>query len=114
MNSERRAPRPWDTVEYQRIVAATYVGGQVVVSFADGAEARLAPQHLVPNVHREPFWQSVRADDFHLVVPSPDGEIEIPWDVIRAHSDPDFDAFWGELVDTPVVSGSARPARRSA
>ena len=113
MSKAARTKRPWDTVEYQRIVSASYRGGEVVVSFADGAEARIAPRCLVSQDGPEPDWPKLRAEDFHIVAPSSTGELEIPWDVIRVHSDPAYDAYWAELAAEPVISGLA-PRRESA
>jgi hypothetical protein len=107
MSTASRATQPWDTLDYQRIVAAWYRGGEVIVDFADGSEARLSPRCLVSPDEPEPDWRNLRAEDFHLVVPSPAGEIEIPWDVIRVHSDPEYDAFWAEIAAKPVGSGVA-------
>jgi len=47
-------------------------------------------------------------------VPSAEGDIEIPWDVIRVHTDPDFDAFWATLVAGPEHLGAEARSRRSA
>jgi len=104
MTPSSRAMLPWDTIDYQRIVSASYTQGEVVVAFADGAEARLSPHCLVSAVGPAPDWPNLRAEDFHLVVPSQAGELEIPWDVIRVHSDAAYDAFWAELTDETAGS----------
>jgi hypothetical protein len=110
MSTASRAAQPWDSLDYQRIVSARYRGGEVVVVFADGSEARLSPDCLVPSGGPELDFPGLRAEDFHLVVSSPAGEIEIPWDVIRVHSDPAYDAFWAEIAAKPVGSGAATRA----
>lgn len=92
------ANRPWDSMDYQRIVDASFREGQVVVEFADGTSARVSPRHLVSSDGPPPDWSHLRAADFHIVVPSPGGEIEIPWDVIRVQVDPAFDAYWAAVV----------------
>ena len=107
MSTASRATQPWDRLDYQRIASVQYRGGEVVVFFADGSKAQLSPSCLVPPGGPEPNWTSLRAEDFHLVVPSPAGEIEIPWDVIRVHSDPEYDAFWAGIAAKPVSSGAA-------
>jgi hypothetical protein len=105
MMRRSQSKRPWDKPEYQRLVSASYRGGEVIVIFADGAEARLSPRQLVSPDGPEPDWPDLRAEEYHLVVASPAGDIEIPWDVIRAHSDPAFEEFWANLV---TVSGASR------
>jgi hypothetical protein len=111
MSIASRATQPWDTLDYQQIVSASYGGGELVVVFADGSEARLSPKCLVLPHEPEPDWRNLSAEEFHLVVPSPAGEIEIPWDVIRVHSDPAFDAFWAEIAANSVGSGVAPRAK---
>jgi len=104
MTTAHRSGQPWDTREYQQIESASFRDGQVVVQFADGAEAHVSPRDLVPTSGPEPDWPNVQAAEFHLVVPTPAGDIEIPWDVIRVRSDPAYDAFWAELVAEHVDS----------
>ncbi len=113
MSTALQANRPWDRVEYQRIVSASYRSGEVVVNFADGAEARVSPRLLVSPDGPEPDWSNLRADEFHLVVPSSAGDLEIPWDVIRVHTDPAYDEYWAGLAAKPAglgVASHAKPA----
>jgi hypothetical protein len=114
MSTASRPKRPWDTIEYQRIVSASYRGSEIVVAFADGSVARLSPSCFISPDQPEPDWHNLRAEDFHLVVPSPAGEIEIPWDVIRMHSDPAFDAFWEELATAPIDSRAVTSTKSTA
>lgn len=95
------APRPkqrWDTLDYQRITSAIHRHGELVVGFADGSEARLSPRPLVSPDVPQPDWSNLRIEEFHLVAPSAAGNIEIPWDVIRVRTDPEYDTFWATLV----------------
>ena len=107
MTAASRANQPWDTLEYQQIDSALFRDGELVVHFVDGTEARVSPQCLVSPDGPLPDWSNLRVEEFHIVVPSPAGDIEIPWDVIRVHSDPAYDAFWAGLAagrtasDTP-------------
>jgi hypothetical protein len=100
-------------VAYQRIVAASFRDGDVIVEFADGAKPRLSPRSLVAPGAPEPDWSRLRAAEFHLIVPAPDGELEIPWDVIRVNSDPAYDAFWSELAAEPIGSGARSDTERA-
>jgi hypothetical protein len=101
-----RAKHPWDRIEYQQIASAAYRDGDIVVVFADGGEAQVSASRLVSEDGPEPDWTHLRAENFHLVVPSPVGDIEVPWDVIRVHSDPAFDTFWQEFVASSVAAHS--------
>ena len=114
MTTTSPAMRPWDTMEYQRIVAASYQDGQVIVGFANGDVVRLFPRTLVAPGAPEPNWPMLYADEFHLVVPSSAGELEIPWDVIRSHSDPAYDAYWAEVVSEPVDRAGKRRGERAS
>lgn len=88
----------WDTVEYQRIIRAFYDRGDVVIEFADGDHARVPAAALLGDDDVDPDWTRLRIEDFHLVAPATAGDVEIPWDVIRVHSDPEFDAHWASVV----------------
>lgn len=93
---------PWNNLDYQRIVSAQWRDGRLRVDFADGTTAVLLPTLLVPAGPVGADWSRVRAEEFHVVVPTPDGDMEVPWDVIRIHSDPAFDAYWAGLVGEPA------------
>ncbi len=106
-----RASRRWDTLEYQQIVSAFYRDGELVVSFADGTEARPAPQNLVSPEGPVPDWSNLKVERFHITVPSAAGDIEIPWDVIRVQTDPGFDAYWEQLGIARAASEATVRAR---
>lgn len=111
MSATTPADYIWDSLEYQQIVSAPYQDGQIVVGFTDGGNARLSPHILVSPVQPDLDWPNLRAEDFHIVVPGAAGEVEIPWDVIRVHSDPAYDAFWADLAGELAVSESNRRAK---
>lgn len=98
MTVTTKTPRRWDTLEYQQIVSASHHDGELVVGFADGTEVRVSPRCLIAPDAPTADWSNLSIEEFHLTVPSPAGEIEIPWDVIRVQTDPAFDAFWARLV----------------
>jgi hypothetical protein len=85
---------PWDTLSYQRIVAARFNGDESIVDFEDGSRVSLDPRPLVPPPIRHPDWAGVAVNEYELVVPSQDGPLEIPLDVIRDRTDPRYDAHW--------------------
>ena len=70
MASASRTMHPWNTLEYQRMVSAVYSDGQVVIRFADGSRVELSPGSLVSAGAQEPDWHRVRAEEYHLTVPS--------------------------------------------
>ena len=98
MTAVTRTKQRWDTLEYHQIVWASCQDGELTVRFADGSEVRVPPQSLLPPGAAAPDWSRLRNEVIHMVVPSPTGDVEIPWDVIRRQSDPEFEAFWAELA----------------
>jgi DNA-binding XRE family transcriptional regulator len=92
MTVEVGGTKPWDTDEYQRIVDAAFDGGELIVRFGDGAEARVDVTLMTRVEQRGPDWASLRFDDFEIVVPTREGDFEIPWFPIRSLTDPAFRA----------------------
>jgi hypothetical protein len=111
MNAVPRTKQRWDTLQYHQIVSAHYRDGELVVGFADGTEARVSPQCLISPDAPTPDWSSVRVEEFHIVAPSPAGDVEIPWDVIRVHTDPAFDAYWAGLAAERASSATPSASR---
>jgi hypothetical protein len=65
---------------------------RLTVVFADGDEAQLDPDVLLTPAIQDVEWWRVASNDHELVVPHADGWVEIPWDVVRAQTDAEFDA----------------------
>lgn len=101
----------WDTLEYHQIATVEYASGDVIVEFGDGARVRVAAGLLLGDGDSAPDWPRARAEEFHIVVPTATGDVEIPWDVIRVNTDPEFDAYWAERVAT-VRRRTGRRIRR--
>ena len=93
MDGAARARKPWDAHDYQRIVAAGYENGELVVRFGDGAEARVDVTRMPRVQERGPDWQALIFDEFEVVVPTREGPFEIPWLPIRSLTDPAFHAY---------------------
>lgn len=102
-----------DRVDYQRMVSAEWENDRLTVAFADGAVVTVTSSKLLGRDAPQIEWRRVRAEDYHVVVPSPASDIEIPWDVIRFHADPAFAAFWERLAHEAVPrSEKTAPALR--
>jgi hypothetical protein len=106
MTAARLKGARWNTLAYQQIVSAAYDGADLVVGFADGAVVRVPPLNLLAADSPAPDWTRLTVEEFHLGGPSPAGDVEIPWDVIRVQTDPAFDAYWAELATERAVSVS--------
>jgi hypothetical protein len=97
MRSSQETLTRWDTVPYQQIRGASFEDGVINVEFGDGTHARISADLLVSKA-MAPSWTEMRVEEYHLVVPSGEGDLEIPWDVIRVHTDPEFDAHWASFA----------------
>ena len=102
MTVPARIASAWDSLDYQRIVSVEWRDGHVWVEFGDGTIARVRPSAIVGPETIQVDWTRLRVDGHHIVAPSLAGDIEIPWDVIRVHSDPQFAAFWQQLASETV------------
>ena len=86
-------PRPArETSAYHRITSARFGAGQVLVDFEDRTHARVAANALLPAHVRDSDWTRMMVNPYEIVVPTPDGSVEIPWDSIRVLTDPAYDA----------------------
>ena len=104
--TERAAP--WNTRNYRRIVSARYLGGVLTVGFADGATVAVD----VDAFRKRPGtrdWDRVTHTEHEIVVPrKADEDDEIPWDVIRSLTDPEYDRFMAERVAESATRLGAR------
>lgn len=107
---------PWNTRDYQRIVSVGYEAGVLTVGFADGSTGA---------VHVDAFrdrpgtreWDRATHTEHEIVVPrQADEDDEIPWDVVRSLTDPEYDRFLEErVVDSAKRYGArVRELRESA
>ena len=113
MTATTATPQRWETREYARIVSVRYRAPHLLVSFADGDEVDVAVDRFDnPTIRaRAPDWSRARAGRHEVVVPSATGEVGIPWDSIRALTDPGFAAHWAGLA-SGVARAIGRRVRR--
>ena len=88
----------WDRFEYSCIRSASYREGSLAISFADGTEAVADVAGLLPSRFQRPRWEEMSFSQHEVVVPTDDGEIEIPFDVIRRATDPEYAAHWKAIA----------------
>jgi DNA-binding XRE family transcriptional regulator len=84
----------WDTRHDEQIVSVRYEPGNLIVSFADGSDARVAVDRLSVYGVVEDRWPEAAAEGYHVAVPTDAGSAQIPWVVIRSLSDREFAAHW--------------------
>lgn len=87
-----RTPR-WERGDYQIITGAHYDGARLTVTFANGDDVRISVDRLVRGAARHPRWDELRATTRDIVVPTDEGNEEVSWMDVRAHSDPEFAEF---------------------
>ncbi|HEY7034345.1 MAG TPA: helix-turn-helix transcriptional regulator [Thermomicrobiales bacterium] len=88
----------WDSLDYERVVNARYEPRTLVVRFGDGTEARIDVDRLDAYGVRDDQWPHVRADEIHISIPTDAEDVEIPWDVLRYMSDPEFRVYWDDVM----------------
>lgn len=89
----------WNTPQYQKIVDVDYGEGDLFVKFEDGTTVSTQAEKLQPPGTSNPAWNSLHFDDYQIVVPSPSGEIQIPWSTIRLLTDEKFAEYWAGIAE---------------
>jgi len=82
----------WNTLAYSEIQDAEYRDGKLHVRFGDGTSVAVNASEVVPGGATGSRWQDMHIDGGWLLVPSEAGEVEIPYDVIRIRTDPEYRA----------------------
>ena len=77
------AATKWDAREYQRIASASRRGDDLVVQFEDGSQVNVDAQRVLPPDTRAPQWDAMNITPYEIVIPTLDGEFEVPWSTIR-------------------------------
>lgn len=93
----------WDHPDYDRIakVRCNWDDGGATIWFEDGAEVQIDLATVVPGDLAEIDWWRMAANQIEVIVPHRDGWFEIPWDVIRRATDPEFLAHWESCLSGP-------------
>ncbi|HWH09668.1 MAG TPA: XRE family transcriptional regulator [Solirubrobacteraceae bacterium] len=93
------AERRWESRAYQTVESLTF-DGRLHVRFVDGDEATLDVERLVARPPKGLDWSAARPRGQEVIVPSAEGEIDVPWTSLRGQSDPAFAEFLiGEADD---------------
>src|SRR5438552_1671599 len=88
----------WDTRDYGRIVSAEWRDGAVVVRFGDRSWVNVAADQLLPPGTKGADWDRLTFSQYEIVVPTTDGQIEIPWSSIRALTDREYGSHLAEAA----------------
>lgn len=99
MITTTRARHPRTLGNYALITGARFADDTLFVAFADGEEVRLPVARLENPYTRglAPDWPRARAGTHEVRVPTAGEDLGIPWDTIRALTDPRFAETWSEF-----------------
>lgn len=86
----------WDNPAYRRIERARFDenAGMLNVTFQDRTEVAVSLESILPaHISDVDYWR-IGSNQIELIVPHEAGWLEVPWDVIRRATDPDYAAHW--------------------
>jgi DNA-binding XRE family transcriptional regulator len=102
----------WDDADYQRVKAVEYQDGSIVARFADGGEAVVDADRLLPERARGRVnWATLAFDPddgYEFTVEADNGTVEIPSYRLRLLTDEEFNRHWDERASRPTPSLGAR------
>ena len=82
----------WETREYQRIVAVSPRGADLIVQFEDGSRAIIEAKRVLPPDTQLANWDALTFHAYEIMIPTLGGEIEVPWSTIRVLTDKEYSA----------------------
>ena len=85
--------KKWDLPEYQKIIAAEIVNGQLKVEFANSDKVKFAVESILPTSFSQIIPEDVHFNSYEIIIPTSKEDVEIPWDKIRAITDKEYGKF---------------------
>lgn len=82
----------WDRQEFQRMGSVNHRAGQIVVQFEDGSRVTIDAARVLPPDARSVEWSNLSYTPYEIVIPTADGEVEVPWSTIRLLTDKEYSA----------------------
>lgn len=89
----------WNETNYQTISSVSTHDDELSVTFADGTTVTIRTEQVLPLEVNNPSWDSLRFDASEIVVPTAEGETEIPWTTIRLLTDKEFAVHWANTAE---------------
>ncbi len=89
----------WDGRGYQRIRSASHSGSELDVQFEDGSRVRVDSQRVLPPDTGLAQWDAMVVSPYEIIVPTVDGEVEVPWSTIRVLTDKGFGTYLAEAAE---------------
>ncbi len=82
----------WNAREYQRIAAVSPRGADLVVQFEDGSRVIVEAKRLLPPDVQLATWDALTYNPYEIIIPTLNGEVEVPWSTIRVLTDREYSA----------------------
>lgn len=103
----------WDTLAYATMTTASVVGEHLHITFADGDSVVARADAVLPSGYHPLPDAPIEIEPIHIVLKTNHGDFEVPFDVIRRLTDPEYADFWDQLSrDHQRATGAKFRARR--
>ena len=106
MGNQGEHRKRWDEDSYSDIERARcdWDGTVLTVEFANGDRVQLDPKLLLPRSAKpeEVDWWRIESNAAEILIPIGETWLDVPWDVIRDITDPEFSAWWTR-VDQKIL-----------
>ncbi len=89
----------WNDPKYQRIINVIVKGGEIQVEFEDKSKVILDRDIILPVDAHNPDWAGLQFNAYEIILPTAQGETEIPWSTIRLLSDASFASYWAQKAE---------------
>lgn len=89
----------WNDPKYQRMTDVNVRGDEIEVKFEDKTTVILNKDTVVPIGAHNPNWNGLQFNAYELILPTSQGEAEIPWSTIRLLSDSSFATHWASMAE---------------
>jgi len=97
--SAKNGMKKWDSPRFQRICSVKADPNHFRVRFEDGTTAEIESRKILPNEIDQPRWEKLRFNPYEIIVPTENGELEIPWSTIRVLTDSAYSAHLAKAAE---------------
>lgn len=89
----------WDDSKYQTITDARIEGNMLTVNFENGNISKIPIEQMIPSTVKSVRFHELNYNSYEVIIPTDEGEIEIPWSKIRLLSDNEFSAYMAKCAE---------------
>jgi transcriptional regulator with XRE-family HTH domain/Zn-dependent peptidase ImmA (M78 family) len=91
--------KKWDYPEYQKIINVEIKNDQLLVEFANGDKIKTNLSSIISVDASNILFDKLHFNSYEIIVPTAEGNIDIPWDMIRALTDRDYSKFLADEAE---------------